>query len=377
MQKMILKLICALLIGAVSVPTWAMDPAPSDPQQSHICAGGVRNLEDRVKQLEETIQQTPQSSRWFDRIKISGRVEFEAGYQKIDYLDSHQEDEKNSNADLAAAELVFDVKIATHVDSHIMLNYENDDVFVNEGFITINGSDAFPIYLIAGRQFIPFGNFDSHFVTDPNTLLLGETNEGAVVVGYRLGGNTVDISVGAFNGDANEAGDDDTIDSLVAGITVQPLDTVLCGVSYTSNLVGSDALNEVLIDPDHLDSLIAGWNVFASFQFLERFKLTGEYLSALGNLMAGELYDASDGKARQPSAWNLEFGITLVDNLEVAARYGGSEDGGEFLPESQYGVVVNWRVLKNTNLAIEYLHDAFEDNDQDTDSCVVQLAIEF
>jgi hypothetical protein len=252
-----------------------------------------------------------------------------------------------------------------------------NDPEVDEGFITLSGGDAFPAYLIAGRQYIPFGNFDSHFITDPNTLLLGETNEGAVVAGYRLGGELVDISAGLFNGRAKEAGDDDAIDSFVAGIVAKPLETLLCGVSYTSNLNGSDAFSEVLVDPDNLDSLVGGWSAFASFQFLERFYLIAEYVAAMDNFRAGEVYDATDTQARKPSAWNLELGLTLVEGLEAAARYGGSDDGADFLPESQYGVVLSWGILESTNLAFEYLHNEFEDDVQESDTLTAQLAIEF
>ena len=63
---------------------------------------------------------------------------------------------------------------------------------------------------------------------------------------------------------------------------------------------------------------------------------------------------------------------------QIAARYGGSDDGGaDFLPETQYGAVVNWGIFENTNLALEYLHGEFEDDAQETDSFIAQLAIEF
>jgi len=377
MRHMILRLFCLLLIWGLSAPALAKEPTPSDPAEMPFKAGGVKSLEERVKQLEETIERTPASDKWYDRIQASGRVEVEAGYQEIDYHDAAQDDEKTSDVDLATAELVFDAKIAAHVDGHVMFKFEDDDLFVDEGFITLTGNDAFPAYLNAGRQYIPFGNFDTHFVTDPNTLLLGETNENAVVVGYRLGGEMADISAGAFNGRANKDGDDDAIDSFVAAIAVQPLETLLLGVSYTSNLAGSDALNEVVVDADNLDSLVGGWSAFASFQFMERFKLIGEYVAALDNFKAGELYDAADAKARKPSAWNLELGVSLVENLEVAARYGGSDDDAGFLPESQYGMVLNWGAFKNTNIAVEYLHDEFEEDIQQTDTFTAQLAIAF
>ena len=70
--------------------------------------------------------------------------------------------------------------------------------------------------------------------------------------------------------------------------------------------------------------------------------------------------------------------MAIIDNVELAARYDGSDDGGaDFLPESQYGAVLNWEFFKNTNLALEYLHGEFEDDAQETDSFIAQLAIEF
>ena len=373
MLKMKLWLFCLILISGFSIPCWAQESTPSDPPEP----GGVKSLEDRVNQLEEALARKPESAKWYERIQASGLIEVEAMYQKIDNGDPAEADTDASDVDLATAELVFDAKIAQAVDGHVMIKYEDDDLFVDEGFITLSGGDAFPAYLIAGRQYIPFGNFDSHFVTDPNTLILGETTEGAAVVGYKLGGEMANFSVGAFNGRAKEAGDDNPIDSYVASVTVQPLEGVLFGASYTSNLASSNSLSEVLVDADKLDSLVGAWSAFASVEFQDRFYLVAEYVAAVDDFTAGELYADTDTKARQPKAWNLELGIALAEELEVAARYGGSDDGAGFLPESQYGAVVNWEFFENANLALEYLHDEYENNVKDADTVTAQLAVEF
>jgi hypothetical protein len=374
MNKMTLWLFCLVLILGFSAPCKAHEATPSDPPTP----GGVKSLEDRIKQLEEAMGRTPAGAKWFERIQVSGLIEVEAGYQEIDKGDPAESDEKNGDVDLATTELVFDARVAAGVDGHVMIKYEDGELFVDEGFVTLSGGDALPAYLIAGRQYIPFGNFDSHFVTDPNTLILGETNEGAVVGGYRLGGDMVDIALGLFNGRANEAGEDDTVDSFVAAVVVKPLESVLFGASYTSNLAGSDALSEVLVDANsEIDSLVGGWSAFASVEFLERYYLIAEYVAAVEDFNANELYPTAVAKARQPSAWNLELGIALAEGLEVAARYGGSDDGAVFLPESQYGAVISWGVFENTSLALEYLHDEYEDDVQDADTVTAQLAVEF
>jgi len=377
MKKLILLLSCLILVCANAYPVMAQDSISSDQaEQSKV--GGVKSLEDRIKQLEDAINRQPESDKWYDRLQISGLIEVEAGYGKTDFKDEAVGDEKTSDVDLATVELVVDAKISAHVDGHVMFKYEDDDLFVDEGFITLVGTENFPAYLIAGRQYIPFGNFDTHFVTDPNTLILGETNEGSAVAGYRFGGEMVDVSVGAFNASAKESGKDDIIDSFVVSIAANPFENMMFGASYTSNLAGSDTFNTVVVDPDNLDSLVGGWSAFVTFEILERFKLIGEYVCALDNFKAGEIYNAADVKERKPSAWNVELGVAIIDNLELAARYEGSDDGGtDFLPESRYGAVLNWGFFKNTNLALEYLHGEFENDAQETDSFIAQLAIEF
>ena len=370
MKHLILFLVVLISVGAAS-SAMAQESLSNQPP------GGAKSLEQRVKQLEAAIEHRDEGEKWYDRIQIGGLVEVEAGSGKTDFKDPAVEEEQTSDIDLASVELVVDARIADHVDGHVLFKYEDDEVFVDEGFITLTGTEAFPAYLVAGRQYIPFGCFESHFITDPTTLTLGETNEGAVVAGYQIGGETVDISLGAFNGRAQETGDDDAIDSFVASLVVNPLEGLMLSASYTSNLAGSDAFNEVVVDPDHLESLVAGWGVCATFEFLDRFRLIGEYVGALDNFKAGEIYDAAETQERKPVAWNVEFGLAITESLELAARYGGSDDGGEFLPETEYGAVLNWGIFKNTNLAIEYLYDEFENEVQETETITAQLAIEF
>lgn len=176
MKKFVLFL--AVLVSVGMVPhAMAQEYLPGQSP------GGVKSIEDRMKQLEEAVGRQVEGEKWYDRIQISGLVEVEAGYGKTDFDDPALEDEKTSDVDLATVELVVDARIVDHVDAHVMFKYEEDDVFVDEGFITLTGAEAFPAYLIAGRQYIPFGYFDNHFISDPTTLTLGETNEGALVTG--------------------------------------------------------------------------------------------------------------------------------------------------------------------------------------------------
>ncbi len=372
-MKKILSLFCFLLLSLQL--TLVLAASPEDAQ------GGpgdrMRTLEERIHHLEEAIKSNPGGTGWYDRIELSGLVEVETSYVKTDFKDGATSDKDESDIDLSNVEIGIDSDIAKYVSGHVLFKYEDNDIFLDEGLVVIDGSDSMPVYLIAGRQYIPFGFYDSHFVTDPNTTILGETNEGALVAGCRLGDDLFDLSLGTFNGDAKESGDD-KIDSYVASIVVTPCENIAFGASYTSNLATSDSFVDKVIDPDNLQSLVDGWSAFISLGFLDRFKIIGEYVSAIDRFKAGEIYDAADVKERKPSAWNVEFGVIIIDNLELAIRYDGSYDGGsDFLPESQYGAVLNWGLFENTKLALEYMRSEFEDDFQKTDSFTAQLAVEF
>ncbi|WP_372684002.1 LbtU family siderophore porin [Desulfosarcina sp.] len=379
MKKLVLFACCLVLFA---LPLSAQETASGD-EKSTQKAGGVKSLAERIQRLEEAIGRDTESDKWYDRIQISGLIEVEAGYRKFEEKNDPAADTKESDVDLATVELVADAKIAKHVDGHVMFKYEEDEVFVDEGFIALVGTKSFPAYLIAGRQYLPFGYYDSHFVTDPNTLVLGETNQGAAVAGYRIGGERVDLSVGAFKGEIDKAGDDDAIDSFVAAITAHPLDFLMAGVSYTSNLASSDSLSAVIEEngTTELTDRVGGWSAFLTIEYLDRFKLIGEYVGALDDFEAGELYSpATLDKKRSPTAFNVELGAMIIEDLGLALRYGGSDDGAGVLPEKQYGAVLNWGI-GSCNLAFEYLHDEFEDTgldvEQEADTLTAQLAVAF
>jgi hypothetical protein len=146
----------------------ATSPGNSARQRRPQKAGGVKSLEKRIQQLEAAIGREVEGDKWYDRIQISGLIEVEAGYR--DFQDKQRPGPpttKESDVDLATVELAVDARIADHVDGHVLFKYEEDEIFVDEGFITLTGTEAFPAYLVAGRQYLPFGCFDSHFVTDP------------------------------------------------------------------------------------------------------------------------------------------------------------------------------------------------------------------
>ena len=197
------------------------------------------------------------------------------------------------------------------------------------------------------------------------------------MAGYTFEEGVLEFSAGLFNGDIDENNDDDMVDSFVASFAAQPFEPLMMGISYTSNLVSSDSFSEFAVN-DTIGDMVGGWSVFVTLSFLNRFTIIGEYVAAIDHFNAGEIYDAADTRQRKPSAWNLELGAAVLENLEMAVGYGGSDDGGDdFLPENQHGAVINWGIFDSTNLALEFLRAEFEDGGPEIDTFTVQLAVAF
>ncbi len=321
-----------------------------------------------------------------ENITLSGVIEVEAGYAK--------NGEDASDIVVATVEVGIDAQIVKHVSGHILFLYEEDDTpfDVDEAIISINGEDVVPLYLNAGQMYLPFGNFESHMISDPVTLELGETRESAVVAGFAT--DWIDICAGVFNGDIDETGEDNEIKSYVAGaVFTLPENTVdgfalTAGASYISNIGDSDSLQDAIIkevpDSDQtietINDYVPGYSAFVSISVLDRFFFNAEYLTAADEFefTAHELAGADlpfDGQKFKPSTWYAEVAVGIIEDLEIAVHYAGSDDCDD-LPENRYGAAITYGLFESTSLGLEYLHDEFE-NDDETDIITAQLAIEF
>ena len=154
------------------------------------------------------------------------------------------------------------------------------------------------------------------------------------------------------------------------------------GISYTNNIAESDNLQD-LINPllgGRVDDLVPGLGAWLSATY-GMFTLELEYIGALGNFRAGELvFDGSHvGKRSAPKAWNAELAVRPMEKLELATRYGGSDEirGGidpaiaaaglpleAFIPRSQYGAVASYNIWGPITVSLEYLFNIYENVDK-------------
>jgi hypothetical protein len=359
------------------------------------CATGVyaealsnQELSERVAQLEKKLgaEDGILPDAWSDRIALSGTIEVEAGHVGFDPDQGDSSDE--SDISVATVELGVEARIVKHVSGNILFLYEDgEDIVVDEAVITLSGEDVIPAYLSAGEMYVPFGNFESHMISDPLTLEIAETREAALQVGVEAAGFYGSAFV--FNGDVEEADDDDNhIDNFGAnaGYALESGTFSLdAGVSYINNLLDADGWEDPLATdedengaPDfRLKEYVGGMGAYAVVGF-GPFSLIGEYVAALDEI---EGLDEADAPVTldEISAWNLEAGYTFaVADREavVAAAYQGSNDAGGVIPETKYLGTFGIGIFESTNLAFEYAQSQFENDDEER-AVTVQLAVEF
>ena len=363
---------------------------------------GSKVLTERVKRLEEQVarQQGHEGGEGEeggflqainDHVELSALVEVEAsawGNDNGGYF-GHRDEADGSDVTLATVEVGLDSQLTEWSSAHVLLLYEegeeNDHIIVDEATITIGNTEKYPIYMTAGKMYVPFGSFETFMISDPLTLELGETNDTAVQIGFESG--PFHGSVYAFNGEIDEKGDGEinTYGAALGYIYATDEMNFDVSVHYISNIANTDGISEHLEDEnvDEIDDYVDGISVHAHVGF-GPFTLIGEYLAALDDFEHSELHFKNSGA--EPEAWNLELGYSMElfeRETTFAIGYQGTDEASALhLPEDMYIGSVSMELFEHTSLALEYFHaEDYDENDggsdDDADVTTLQLAVEF
>ena len=141
------------------------------------------------------------AENWFENVQITGYIETQVSFTSTDN-EAPVDDVDASDIDLTWMDLWVDAQVHEQVAGHLRFAWQQTDddhygeVWLDEGYVKVKGTDTMPVYLLMGRQYVSVGNFATFFVNDPTTLLLGETSEGAAKAGYLFADGTVDVSLG-------------------------------------------------------------------------------------------------------------------------------------------------------------------------------------
>ncbi|MBI5599546.1 MAG: LbtU family siderophore porin [Deltaproteobacteria bacterium] len=304
-----------------------------------------------------------------ERFSVSGLIEGEW------YSDRNDAAGNDSEAVLATVQLGLNAKITPQLGGSILLLWEENNtepMEVDEAYLRFKSEDGFGVK--AGRFYLPFGVFTSHFVSDPFTLGLGETRKEAVVVSYRPGssgwpswtaGWSPELSAGAFDGNTGNGGA-----NIVATATITPRDGLSFAVFYISDMAETNA---GLMTSPYKGKGVHGRG--ASFTFTEGgWDLSAEYIGAGERFSSLDLDADGNGKGDWPQAYNVELAYRPSEHIEFAARYEGSSEFFAF-PESQWGLAVSYHLFDGVTLKMEHLRGAYYvGGDRDLTSAQIALA---
>ncbi len=263
----------------------------------------------------------------------------------------------------------------------LVLLYEEDDtdpMEVDQAILTVGNTEKFPVFLQVGKMYVPFGNLDSFFISDPVVLELAETRETAALIGFEKNGFSASLSV--FNGDVETEGENQVENMvLAASYGIENENSSLCfGAAWIRNIMDSDGLTGVLEDTysyTYTFDDTGGFNVWATAT-LGQAILIAEYVTALDDLNV----DGANTGLR-PDSLNLELGYALTARLEVAAKYEKANDIADWFAENRYGAVGRYRLLETelccAGIALEYMREDFGSGAEDADVVTAQFTVEF
>jgi hypothetical protein len=330
----------------------------------------IKNLRERIATLEKEKAAPDEPfilAALNKSLTLGGLLELESFWDKV------EGGGETSDLQLSTVELTADVDINENIAGHLTLLWEDDEsdnVGVDQAVIFLRHPVSFWSHYVTftgGKMYLPFGNYNSSFISDPLTLELGESNNTAAMFG--LQGNLMKLQVGAFNGEVDTK-DDDQIDSWVASVELTPIEGLTFGVSYLSDLAESDI--ELVKDEDLYRSSIAAGGAFLTWQ-LGNINLMAEYVAALERFESEVVNAGEDLTGGKPSAWNVEMAWEPTGRWQVALKAEGADDFQNDL--KRYGGVVSRGLFRNTVLGLEYLYG--EDNENESHTLMAQLALVF
>ncbi len=372
-----LKTIVIALFGLfVATPVLAANPDTQADAELHglpllvahaDTRAGIENIQDRRVAVSEESASPLIWNVGDTCFTLSGLIEAEAS---LAYIEGGAEDD---DLRLSTLQIGLQAKLTSWLGGHVIGLWKKDTtepMVVDEAVLSLTSPwqpGGLTPALHLGRQYLPFGRFESAMISDPLTLEFGETHSAAALL--TLTGERWSASTGVFEGSVDNG--DEGLDSWVLAVETSPREGVTLGASWISDLAESDA--ELVQDEGIYRDGVPGWSAFVALQQGD-FGLTAEYLVALSSFKTAQVDAGGDLTGRRPQAWNLELLWQPTDKVQLATRYEKSIDYQADV--RRFGATATYGLCNYALLAVEYLHADAAGDDQ-THTVTAQLAVEF
>jgi hypothetical protein len=255
----------------------------------------------------------------------------------------------------------------------------NSRLYLQNGFFTLGSLNSFPFYLTFGQLYVPFGAYSASMVTTALTQSLARIQARTALLGFLK--DNLSAQVYAFNGSTHVNGDDHTIDTYGANLSITGggqsiikfLSKYTFGAGVVSNIANSQGMQDnglggtTVTDPfsgfsengsQALQTRVPAFDVNANIM-AGSFIFIAEYIGSLKHFSSTDLtYNRSPAK---PRAVHVE--INYLQHIRNKLFTFGVSCGRTWdavalnLPQYSYAVFAWTSPIKNTITGIEFRHD--------------------
>jgi hypothetical protein len=314
-------------------------------------------------------------------IRLAGAFEAETGYSYV--YGRHATGGGSADSVLAEWHLDLDIFYEERWEAHATILWEEDDtepIDLDEGWVRLVKSGFF---IGAGKTYVPFGSFDSQFVSDPMTLEIGEMRETGLLLGYES--DLLSFTFMTANGDlAKIARPQDRMELWAAALDIKPAEEIDIRFSSISNIAEGDGIlaGALSFDPFYTRR-VGGFHSRAHIA-VDGINFIAEMVVPYERFNVNDL-DA-DGNARgdRPYALNFEtsysFECESMGEWTIGAKLELTRQLAD-TPVRISGAVVGLNPSDNVGITAEYLYFVFDKKFSPAlshgYSIVVQLSLSF
>lgn len=326
------RILSVVLIGAVSIP-----PSLAETVEDE----SVRLYRTRAEKREAGLHR--QLTPW---LTLSGLVELEG--ERVRLSAERNADVRRVEETEMTLQLGWIATPLEIANAELILEYDTFTDRVKTEEFTL-GAESDTWEFVVGKQYLPFGEYFSRFVTGP-IIEFGETRELAATLAHDFS-DRLDLSVSVYHGVAGEVERDDRGLDWAFAMEAWPRDNLALGLSYLTDMADTDSR---LLDDNDNRFIRKVQGVSGYLLWIDRrFEITFEALAATRSFAELEV------DRNRPWAWNLELGLFFHHLFDLALRVEGSRELVDE-PQLQYGAAVTLLLHRYVTLTLEYLHGDFE-----------------
>jgi len=269
-----------------------------------------------------------------------------------------------------------------HEDLNYLTNFENDDDYrlsVDEAYFTIGNLERNPMYLRAGRMYVPFGKYQRYQITDPLTKYLSATSATAVEFGA-VSDSGLSGAVYGFRGLPRSNADHENsngrirVQSWGAQVAYAQEFGESCnydfGFGYLNNMADVNFIRAGL--RHKFDDRVGAFSFHGDLQ-LGVWDFGVRYVAALDEFNGEDtplLFDGDDNddRDREAKPWAATFDVGYsFDAFDRHSRLGLTYQKSKHtrglgpwfvgLPQTRYGAEYQINLLNHTDLVFDVHHD--------------------